>query len=177
MPDWGLGRVSGETSDRKLLITFTARKGEVMLTPDGAERFLVIDTAAVWTAPTATRVRRSAATSRSKTAAATRSKTVPSAPLMPSPFVKQPPRRTPCVNCAAPLSNIVTTTDGGWRSCPSCSSRGGRHHVLLPFPASFDPAHDPLPEGEASDDPQYGWCRACRAGELAVGYKTCTQLI
>lgn len=191
MPDWGLGRVTGETGDGKVLIKFAARKGDVLLTHDGAEKFLVLDTTAVWTAAVP-RGKRPAASARG----AARSST-PFVPLLPSPFVKQPPRRTPCVNCAASLQAIVSSADGAWRSCPSCSSRSGRHHVLLPFPSSFDEAanvpppadapepgsaaHDAAEEArsvyDAADDPHHGWCRACRAGELATGYKTCMQVL
>lgn len=188
MSDWGLGRVSGEMGDGKVLIKFTARKGDVLLSQDGAEKFLVLDPTAVWTATPTTKVRRPPATGRSASRSSARP--VPVVPLMPSPFTKQPPRRIPCVNCAAPLSSVVSSADGAWRSCPSCSSRSGRHHVFLPYPAAFDvPADVPVPpiateaadESDAApaepEDPHAGWCRACLAGELATGYKTCMKVL
>lgn len=190
MPDWGLGRVSGEMGDGKVLIKFESRKGDVLLAADFAERLLVIDTTAVWTAATPRAVKRPATAARSKASA-------PRVPAMPSPFVKQAPSRTPCVNCAASLQAVVSSADGAWRSCPSCSARSGRHHVLLPFPSSFDDAANVPPPPEApepgtaaheaaeearsvydtSDDPHFGWCRDCRAGTLATGYKTCSQVL
>lgn len=197
MPDWGLGRVTGETGDGKVLLKFTDRKGDVLLSQDGAEKFLVVDPTAVWTATPGTKVKRPPATGRSssRSSAAPR----PAAPLMPSPFTKQPPRRIPCVNCAAPLSTVVSSPDGTWRSCPSCSSRSGRHHVFLPYPSAFDLAHeapvtpiaaDPqvsATTGDTADaadatpaepeNPQAGWCSACLAGELATGYKTCMKVL
>jgi hypothetical protein len=200
MPDWGLGRVSGEMGDGKVLLKFTGRKGDVMLSPDGAEKFLVLDPTAVWTATPGAKVKRPPATGRSSSRSASSPR--PAAPLMPSPFTKQPPRRIPCVNCAAPLSSVVSSADGAWRSCPSCSSRSGRHHVFLPYPAAFDvtddaslaetgadtqaPAASPVMSPATADDtdaapaapedPHAGWCRACLAGELATGYKTCMQV-
>lgn len=142
MPDWGLGRVSGEMGDGKVLLKFTGRKGDVMLSQDGADKFLVLDPTAVWTATPGTKVRRPAATGRSSSRGASASPRPTAAPLMPSPFTKQPPRRIPCVNCAAPLSEVVSSPDGTWRSCPSCSSRSGRHHVFLPYPSAFDVTDD-----------------------------------
>lgn len=218
MADWGLGRVSGETGDGKVLIKFTGRKGDVLLSQDGAEKFLVLDPTAVWTAAPGTKVKRPPATGRASTRSSSAPR--PAAPLMPSPFTKQPPRRIPCVNCAADIQAVRTSPDGTWRSCPSCSTRSGRHHVFLPYPSAFevpgdapaaelaasaDAAQPPSPvptpaqaagsdgahadgaHGDPADDadrvpaepedPHAGWCLACRAGELATGYKTCMKVL
>ncbi|MEZ5288028.1 MAG: DUF3553 domain-containing protein [Vicinamibacterales bacterium] len=154
-PEWGLGRVSGETGDGKVLVKFAARKGDVLLAADFAEKFLVPDEGVI-AAPIGAR---------------STTPPVVAAPPPPKPIV-----RTPCVNCAIDLQAIVISPDGAWRSCPSCSARGGRNHVFLPFPSSFDVVQDPVPDGETSDDPQYGWCNACRRGGRAGGFKTCFQV-
>lgn len=148
-PEWGLGRVTGETGEGKVLVKFAARSGDVLLTPEGAEKFLMSDTGVIAAAMGAR----------------------PAQPAPPAPV-----RRTPCVNCAADLQAVRVSTDGAWRSCPACSARSGRHHVYLPFPSAFDVVQDPLPDGETSDDAQYGWCNACRAGTRASGFKTCFQV-
>jgi hypothetical protein len=108
-PEWGVGRVTGQTGDGKVLIKFTGRSGDVLLAAAGADAHLVADADAVWTAP-------SRATSKKAA----------------------PVRRTPCVHCAAELREVVTTADGQWRSCPECSSKHRRQHVFLPFPREFD---------------------------------------
>ena len=62
-----------------------------------------------------------------------------------------------------------------WRS--SRCARNGRQHVFLPFPMAFDVIDPPLGEDEVSDDPKYGWCRACRAATRASGYKNCSDVM
>lgn len=104
-----MGRVSGQTGEGKVLVKFTGRAGDVLLTATGAEQHLVPDTGGVWAPP-------------SRAASA-----VPAAT-----------RRTPCVHCAADLRDVVTAPDGEWRSCPECSVRHGRQHVFLPFPRDFE---------------------------------------
>jgi hypothetical protein len=149
-PEWGLGRVTGETGEGKVLVKFAARAGDVLLTPEGAEKFLVPDTGVI--------------------AAAMGPR--PAAPA-PSPA---PSRRTPCVNCAVDLQAIRVSPDGLWRSCPSCSARSGRHHVFLLASSAFDELDAPLADDVPPPHPQYGWCRACRAGARASGFKTCSQI-
>ena len=154
-PEWGLGRIVGETGEGKVLVRFAARKGEVLLAAEFAERFLVPDTGVI-AAPIGARA------------------TTP--PVAATPPPPAPVRRTPCVNCAADINAVRMSSDGQWRSCPSCSGRSGRHHVFLPFPTSFDIVDPPLADGEEATDPHYGWCNACRAGGRAAGFKTCHQV-
>jgi hypothetical protein len=149
-PEWGVGRVSGQTSEGKVLVKFTGRPGDVLLTAAGAEQHLVLDTEAVWTPPA-----RAAS------------------------GVRKPATRTPCVHCAAELKAVVTSANGEWRSCPECSVRHGRQHVLLPFPVEFEEsaiaaaaAGGEAPQG-AEADPKALWCRSCRAGKRSSGFRLC----
>lgn len=163
-PEWGVGRVTGETGEGKVLVKFTGRAGDVLLTPSGAEQFLVPDTGAAWAPP-----------SRAASAA-------------PAPI-----RRTPCVHCAQDLREVVTSTNGEWRSCPECSTKHGRQHVLLPL-RDFDalPASSVVPPAASADaasandeappapvaeaepaDPRANWCRYCRAGQRSSGFRVC----
>ena len=147
-PEWGVGRITGETGEGKVLIKFSSRSGDVLLTAEGAATHLVADTGVVGT-PMSPQVVRHVA----------------------------PVRRTPCVTCSADIRAVVTSPDGRWRSCVACSARNGRQHVFLPFPDAFDVIDPPLGEDEVSDDPKYGWCRACRAATRASGYKNCSDVM
>ena len=149
-PEWGVGRVTGQTSEGKVLIKFTGRSGDVLLTAAGAEQHLMPDTGAVWAPP-------ARAASRAP----------------------KPVTRTPCVHCAAELREIVTSPDGEWRSCPECSTRHGRQHVYLPYPREFDEeaiaaaAGAAEPASGAAPDPRALWCRSCRAGQRSSGFRLC----
>ena len=154
-PEWGLGRIVGETGEGKVLVRFAARKGDVLLAADFAEKFLVPDEGVI-AAPIGAR------------------STTP--PVVATPPAPKPIIRRPCVECTVDINEVRMSADGQWRSCPSCSARGGRHHVYLPFPASFGVIDPPLAEGETPTEPQYGWCNACRTGGRATGFKTCHQL-
>ena len=133
--EWGVGRVTGQTSDGKVLIKFSARKGDVLLTAAGAEQHLVADGDASWHAEV----------------------TRPAARPAPE------PRLTPCITCAKDLREVQSPPDGAWHSCPSCSARNTRQHVFLPYPAAFDveadaaAAEDDPKRGWCTD------CRAGRA--------------
>jgi Protein of unknown function (DUF3553) len=158
-PEWGVGRVSGQTGEGKVLVKFTGRAGDVLLTAAGAEQHLVPDTGGVWAPP-------------SRAASA-----VPAAT-----------RRTPCVHCAADLRDVVTAPKGEWRSCPECSVRHGRQHVFLPFPREFDivdvPNSTAAVEADAGagpaaiiePDPKAQWCRSCRAGQRSSGFRLCKDV-
>ncbi|MBP7777853.1 MAG: DUF3553 domain-containing protein [Acidobacteria bacterium] len=146
-PEWGVGRITGQTGEGKVLIKFSSRSGDVLLTPDGAAAHLVPDTGVVGAI---------------------------------SPQVVRhvaPVRRAPCVTCSADVRAVVTSRDGAWRSCVACSARNGRQHVFMPFPGGFDVIDPPLGDDEVSDDPHYGWCRACRASTRAFGYKNCNLVM
>ena len=146
-PEWGVGRITGQTGEGKVLIKFSSRSGDVLLTPDGANAHLVPDNSPLGAMS-------------------------PQAPRHVAPV-----RRTPCVNCSADVRAVVSSPDGAWRACVACSARNGRQHVFLPFPAAFDVIDPPLGDDEVSDDPHYGWCRACRASTRASGYKNCSDVM
>lgn len=147
-PEWGVGRITGETSEGKVLIKFASRSGDVLLTADGAMQHLVPSTVPIAAiSPVATRK------------------------MMP------PVRRTPCNTCSKDVRDVVSSPDGRWRSCVECSGRNGRQHVFLPYPGSFDANEVAPPDGETSDDPRYGWCNACRTGGRATGYKNCSDVM
>ncbi|MGE0816155.1 MAG: DUF3553 domain-containing protein [Vicinamibacterales bacterium] len=150
-PEWGVGRVTGQTVEGKVLVKFTGRAGDVLLTAAGAEQHLVPDTGAAWTPPAR----------------------VAAGPA--------PVRRTPCVHCGTDLRDVVTSTNGEWRSCPECSSKHGRQHVLLPA-REFDAPLAPAPGVERDEtgvaasedaDPRAAWCRSCRAGQRSSGFRVC----
>ena len=146
-PEWGLGRVTGQTGEGKVLIKFASRTGDVLLTAEGAATHLMPDTGVG-----------------------------PKASLRATRAVQQV-RRTPCNTCSTDVREVVTSPDGTWRSCTECSARNGRQHVFLPYPASFDVTDVAPAEGETSDDPHHGWCLACRAGARATGYKNCNDVM
>ncbi len=147
-PEWGLGRITGETSEGKVLIKFTSRTGDVLLTADGAATHLVTNTAPVGSM-TPPPVRR----------------------------LQPPVRRVPCNTCSKDVRDVVSAPNGAWRSCVECSARNGRQHVFLPYPGSFDPNEVAPPEGETSEDLRYGWCVSCRTGGRASGYKNCSDVM
>ena len=150
-PEWGIGRVTGQTVEGKVLVKFSARAGDVLLTADAATKFLTPDTGAGWqSAPTT--LRRSASVGR-----------------------------VPCSTCAEDVRAPITRADGTWRACPQCSAQNGKQHVLRPYPDAFDepaanaPA-DALPDAlaRAAADPvaegRDQWCLNCRSnGRVAVG--------
>jgi hypothetical protein len=143
-PEWGVGRVTGQTSEGKVLIKFTGRPGDVLLTAAGAEQHLTPDAGAVWAPPP----RASRAAPKAVT-------------------------RTPCVHCAAELRDVVVSPDGEWRSCPECSTRHGRQHVYLPFPGEFEHIAAAAAGGGGEPDPRALWCRSCRAGQRSSGFRLC----
>ncbi len=109
-PEWGVGRITGETSEGKVLIKFASRSGDVLLSADGAAQHLASSTAPITAmSPQATRK------------------------LMP------PVRRTPCNTCSKDVRDVVSSPDGRWRSCVECSGRNGRQHVFLPYPPRSTP--------------------------------------
>jgi len=150
-PEWGIGRVTGQTVEGKVLVKFSARAGDVLLTAAGAAQHLVADTGADWQA-TPTAVRRTATVGR-----------------------------VPCSTCAEDVRTPITRADGSWRACPECSAQNGKQHVLRPYPAAFDePAANapadalPADAARAAADPvaagREGWCLNCRSnGRIAVG--------
>ena len=146
-PEWGLGRITGETSEGKVLIKFMSRTGDVLLTADGAASHLLPNTAPLGAlAPQATRR-------------------------------IQQVRRTPCNTCSTDVREVVSSPDGAWRSCVECSARNSRQHVFLSYPGSFNANEVAPPEGETSEDPHYGWCNSCRTGGRATGYKNCSDVM
>lgn len=142
-----MGRITGQTGEGKVLVKFASRSGDVLLNAEGAAAHLVSDRGAVG-AMSPQAVRHVA-----------------------------PVRRTPCVTCSTDIRTVVTSPDGNWRACVACSARNGRQHVFLPFPGSFDIVDAPPADGETSDDPHYGWCRACRASTRVFGYKNCNLVM
>jgi hypothetical protein len=105
--EWGIGRVVGQTQEGKVLIKFSARAGDVLLTAAGAEQHLLPATDANWqAAPRA--VRRDATVGR-----------------------------VPCSTCAVDVREAVTRSDDTWQACPQCSAQNGKQHVLRPYPEAF----------------------------------------
>ena len=165
-PEWGLGRITGQTGEGKVLIKFTSRTGDVLLSAEGAAAHLLANTAP------------------------------PGAPSYQAARHVAPVRRTPCVTCSADVRDVVTSPDGAWRSCVECSARNNRQHVFLPYPAAFDVpvaapvavpvaamamAGDAPAEGQRAteyiDDPRAGWCRACKSGGRATGFRNCNTVM
>lgn len=152
-PEWGPGRVTGQTVEGKVLIKFSARAGDVLLTAAGAEQHLQLATDANW--PTAPRaVRRDATVGR-----------------------------VPCSTCAVDVRDSVTRSDGTWQACPQCSAQNGKQHVLRPYPEAFALPGDTARAasgalGPAPDDPEKtAWCLNCRSnGRIPVGgFRVCAE--
>lgn len=160
--EWGIGRVVGQTQEGKVLIKFSARAGDVLLTAAGAEQHLLPATDANWqAAPRA--VRRDATVGR-----------------------------VPCSTCAVDVRDPVTRSDGTWQACPQCSAQNGKQHVLRPYPEAFalpgdaGKASDASPSAASAspaspspaDDPERGaWCLNCRSnGRIPVGgFRVCAE--
>ncbi|MGD9905731.1 MAG: DUF3553 domain-containing protein [Vicinamibacterales bacterium] len=150
-PEWGIGRVTGQTVEGKVLVKFSARAGDVLLTAAGAAQHLVADDGASWQS-TPTTLRRAATVGR-----------------------------VPCSTCAEDVRAPITRAEGSWRACPECSAQNGKQHVLRPYPDAFDesvasaPAADlPAAAARAASDPvpagRDQWCLNCRSnGRVAVG--------
>jgi hypothetical protein len=106
-PEWGPGRVTGQTVEGKVLIKFSARAGDVLLTAAGAEQHLELAADANW--QQAPRARRRDASVG----------------------------RVPCSTCAVDVREPVARQDDAWRACPQCSAQNGKQHVLRPYPEAF----------------------------------------
>jgi hypothetical protein len=162
-PEWGPGRVTGQTVEGKVLIKFSARAGDVLLTAAGAEQHLELASDANWSqAPRA--LRREASVGR-----------------------------VPCSTCAVDVREPVTRSDRAWQSCPECSAQNGKQHVLRPYPEAFvltaevEPSATgaPLPGPGRStgpaplyEDPDKAtWCLNCRSnGRIPVaGFRVCAE--
>ena len=162
-PEWGPGRVTGQTVEGKVLIKFSARAGDVLLTAAGAEQHLELASDANWQqAPRA--MRRDASVGR-----------------------------VPCSTCAVDVREPVTRTDGTWRACPQCSAQNGKQHVLRPYPEAFvlpgdvatspaaasggNTAPNPATAAVPDDPEKAGWCLNCRSnGRIPVaGFRVCAE--
>jgi hypothetical protein len=102
MSEWGIGRVSGQTSDGKVLIKFSGRPGDVLLTAAGAASHLSLDKDAQWA---------DTPKSRKRVAAI---------------------KKIPCSTCAKDLRQSFAYQNGGWKACPECSAKNGKQHVFQP---------------------------------------------
>jgi hypothetical protein len=162
-PEWGPGRVTGQTVEGKVLIKFSARAGDVLLTAAGAEQHLELASDANWQqAPRA--MRREASVGR-----------------------------VPCSTCAVDVREPVTRSDGTWQACPQCSAQNGKQHVLRPYPEAFaltgdvatsptaasgaDTARNPVTAAAPDDSEKAGWCLNCRSnGRIPVaGFRVCAE--
>jgi hypothetical protein len=138
-PEWGIGRVTGQTVEGKVLIKFSARAGDVLLTAAGAEQHLVADAGANWQA-TPTAMRRTASVGR-----------------------------VPCSTCSEDVREPITRADGTWRACPQCSAQNGKQHVLRPHPDAFafEVASAAIPPDDPAKAAWCVNCRS--NGRVAVG--------
>lgn len=103
--DWGIGRVAGQTSDGKVLIKFSGRTGDVLLTAAGAASHLSLDKEAQW---------QDAPKGKKRVAAI---------------------KKVPCSTCAKDLRQSFAYQSGGWKACPECSAKNGKQHVFQPAEA------------------------------------------
>ena len=145
-PEWGIGRVTGQTVEGKVLVKFSARAGDVLLTAAGAEQHLVVETGADWqSAPTALR--------RAAPSAASRARRAPWTSARPCPRRRH----------LARVSAVLGAERQAARAAPvSGRLRGCRQRPSGPA-ASPDPAAD-------SDRRRAGLCLNCRTnGKIAVG--------
>jgi hypothetical protein len=144
-PEWGIGRVTGQTVEGKVLVKFSARAGDVLLTPEGAGKFLTPETDATW-------------------------QSAPRAAVRP----ETPVGRVPCPTCARDLRDSFLAANGEWKVCPSCSVRNGRQHVFRAWPRAFEgpgpsPSDTAAPESSTPDE-KAEWCASCRAnGRIPAG--------
>ncbi|MDG0876410.1 hypothetical protein ABEX25_22085 [Paenibacillus thiaminolyticus] len=72
-----------------------------------------------------------------------------------------------CTSCEKPLNASQWSSDGKYKSCPSCSTRNGTEHVFFPYPDSFGTtpkrATAAHPEGPQSH------CTSCRGTGSSAG--------
>ena len=141
--EWGLGRVVVQNGEGKVLIKFADRAGDVLLTAAGAVSHLEADPNAQWLEVRRTKARKAA------------------------------PRRVPCATCSKDLRKSQASADAAWMSCPECSGRNGRQHVLHAYPEAFAAPDTTAVAGP--DDAQQGWCLGCRAGGAEVASRLCSE--
>jgi hypothetical protein len=137
--DWGVGKVVSLTGDGKLMVKFSGRPGDVMLTAAGAETYLTYDDSEWQDAP------------RPK------GRKAKSAVL----------KKMPCITCSKDLKQSFAFGQAGWRACPECSAKNGRQHVLRPYPDAFE-ASDANGNVVPGDSAQAGWCLSCRSNGAVV---------
>ena len=150
-PEWGIGRVTGQTVEGKVLVEFSPRAGDVLLTAAGAEQHLVVDTGAAWQA-------------------------APPRCAAPPPSVAFRAPRAPWTFCGRSPG-----ATGTWRACPQCSAQNGKQHVLRPYPAAFDlpaPAGLRHPTPSPADAGAPALCVSCRTnGEGRGGRLACLRRV
>jgi hypothetical protein len=132
--EWGVGKVISLTGDGKVVVNFSGRPGDVMLTAAGAETHLTYDDSEWQDKPRA------------------KGRKAKSAVV----------KKLPCITCSKDLKQSFAYAHGGWKACPECSAKNGRQHVLRPFPKAFE-ARDADGNLEPGDSAQAGWCLSCRS--------------
>ena len=150
-PEWGIGRVTGQTVEGKVLVKFSARAGDVLLTAAGAEQHLVVETGAQWqAAPTA--MRRAASVGR-----------VPCSTCSVDVRETGDPRRRHLARVPAMLGAERQAARAAPVSGRLRERRGERPDRRLGHAPTHRPA-DSVPAG------QEGWCLSCRSnGRIASG--------
>lgn len=83
-----------------------------------------------------------------------------------------------CAACGKRLNRSRYSTDGRWKSCPSCSTDNGTTHVFRPFPDAFGTT----PARETGKNPVgiQSCCATCRheeAAEAAADQDGCEKLM
>jgi hypothetical protein len=129
-----VGKVVSFTGDGKVVVRFSGRPGDVMLTAAGAETHLTYDDSEWQDAPRPKG-------RKAKSAVA---------------------KKMPCITCGKDLKQSFAYAQGGWKACPECSAKHGRQHVLRPYPQAFE-APDATGDAPPVDSAQAGWCLSCRS--------------
>ncbi|MEP7116239.1 MAG: DUF3553 domain-containing protein [Acidobacteriota bacterium] len=148
-PEWGLGRITGQTGEGKVLVKFTSRTGDVLLTAEGAAAHLMTNTGSLGT-PTSV-VRHTAPVRR--TPCVTCSTDVRETVTSPDGAWRS------CVECSGRNSrqHVFLPYPASFDAAPAAASDGS--------------------DATAVDDPRAGWCNACRTGSRAFGYRNCSDVM
>jgi hypothetical protein len=139
--EWGVGKVVSLTGDGKVVVKFSGRPGDVMLSAAGAGTHLALDDSEWQDAPRA------------------KGRKAKSAVI----------KKMPCITCSKDLKQSFAYAHAGWKACPECSAKNGRQHVLRPSPQAFE-TPDANGNVARGDSAQAGWCLSCRSnGAIELG--------
>lgn len=152
--EWGVGRVSGQTTEGKVLVKFTGRAGDVLLTAAGAEQHLAPDTGAAWAPPTRA----------ASMVTARRTPCVHCAADLREIVTSHDGEWRSCPECSVrhARQHVFLPFPREFESAEAPNAA-----------ASAETGGESGSEPTAEPDPKAQWCRSCRAGRRSSGFRLC----